>query len=167
MITATSSNNTNVIRPFSEFNGRHEFVEYYHEAQINMDLETWTKMHLLFADYINGMIPGFKNHDELIANFQEYEFDNEKIDFDWMLDNIRKTYSVKELVKQLRQSGMTTNEIRMVLASIYEENFLMLIGGEGHLFLNLRFREYNKNHATKILTLYWRDGFFFTQVPPM
>ncbi len=163
MISAVSSS----IHPnaLSFFNGdRIAFVEQIKELSIHAGIEDYKTLNYHVSNYISDMIPVTDNHDELVAEFQDYKFNNDAVDFEWLLDNVRQTYTVKELKKQLKMAGMSKKEIDMLLACVYEECFLTTVSGDGHMYLPLHFSKSNKRYASSILTLYWRNGCFFTQV---
>ena len=153
-----------ILMPLEHFHGnRVEYVAHIrHEQKCATDSQ-----HALIqsdiADYIIKMIPKFKrDHNELVAEFQSYEF-NKRVKHEYILDNIREIYTVKDLMKQLKYAGMTKDEIEMVLAEIYEECFLvnMTKNCEQTNHITLKFRGYGD--APMMIVLDWSKGYFYTR----
>ena len=96
-------------------------------------------------------------HHSLVAEFNDYRFDEARIDRAELLCKVQKVHP-EALGPALKECNLTDHEVKMVLASIQEQAFLntVLNGGDGSkMYETLHFM-----HPHTHIVLKWYRGVF-------
>ena len=104
----------------------------------------------------------------VLADYQDtYTFDLEKVNVDRLLEI--HNVCAEQLPGLLLQAGLTSKEVGMLLAEVYERCFLISLGDIGPhmgLWAPIRFNGLVERYAASAAYLYWGEGRFTVKFLP-